>query len=607
MKLHRKHLDLARSYGFNYVRTHTHVENPEYFEAAEEAGILIQPALPYYGSLPSSYASYAPLMDLNELIRHYRRFVSLATYCMGNEGFHEEEVRESLYRFAKLLDPARLVIQQDGLGINYDGISDFRSGPINTPVREQDVLGDMPVVLHEYLNLSGPPDPRLEPLFTGAEASPYHLQEYRERAERLGVSWEMAERCIEGGHKLQSIYQKLGLEQARSLPELDGYDYWTIADIHAFRPQGLLDMFWRPKRSTPEYFRQFNSETVLVLPDLSAYADDRVFVSGAKVSPRIACSNFSEDSITSARISWTVTVDGQNVAQGRLADQTIPQGNVTQLGRIEFTLPAVSRPAKVQLQAEIEGRGVYNDWGFYCFPERWTHAKLTKASASASVYAQLSVAYPSLKPSAKRGGRRPGPDDLLMTERLDEESLQFLESGGKVLLLSLASFTPMQPSLRFGWWTPNNQRGTALANSPAFGDFPSEEGLPSFAIFRVFRDAVALKGKLADHVDPLMITLGLDGYSVSVFEARVGPGRLFASGLDLLSGKPEARYLLDQFVKYVESTRFEPKKEMSVSDLRLVAHAPAQAGIERESRGVRAAQTRYAHAGLKIGRYNGVR
>lgn len=32
-------------------------------------------------------------------------------------------------------------------------------------------------------------------------------------------------------------------------------------------------------------------------------------------------------------------------------------------------------------------------------------------------------------------------------------------------------------------------------------------------------DAVALKGKLADHVDPLVITLGVDGYSMSVFQA----------------------------------------------------------------------------------------
>jgi hypothetical protein len=583
-EVHKKHLELARSYGFNYVRNHTHVENPEYYQAAEEAGILIQPELPYYGSLPSSYASYAPLMDLNELIRHYRRFVSLATYSMGNEGLHEEQLREPLFRFAKLLDPSRLVVHQDG-ATNYEGISDFRGGPVNTPVQEQDVLGSMPVVLHEYLNLTAAPDVRLEPLFTGAQTSPYHLQEEKERAERLGVSWEMAERCIKGGHELQSIYQKLGLEQARSVAALDGYDYWTIADIDPFRPQGLLDMFWGLKRSSPEYFRQFNSATVLLLPDLSALGGDRVFVSGAKVSQRIASSNFSENAISPVRISWAVTAAGRTELQGRLEDLTIPQGTVSQLGRVEFTMPAVSHPTEVKLRTEIEGAGVQNEWSFYCFPEHWAHAELTKAFASTTVYEQLHSVYPGLQPSSPSAGKRPGREDLLITEQLDEEALKYLESGGKVLLLSLADLSPLKPGMRFGWWTPNNQRGTAMATSEAFGNFPSEEGLPSFAIFNIFREAVVLKGKLADHVDPLVITLGLDGYSTSVFQARVGAGKLFASGFDLLSDKPEAKYLLDQFAKYVQSSRFEPKQDLSVADLRLIVRGPAQASTERDLSG----------------------
>ena len=45
---HRKHLALAHTAGFNYVRHHTHCEIPEFFEAADETGILIQPELPYY-------------------------------------------------------------------------------------------------------------------------------------------------------------------------------------------------------------------------------------------------------------------------------------------------------------------------------------------------------------------------------------------------------------------------------------------------------------------------------------------------------------------------------------------------------------------------------
>ena len=83
---HLRHFKAARQAGFLYVRLHTHCELPEYFEAADEAGVLVQPELPDYGDYPTEAFNFDPMRDLKELITHYRRYVSLATYCMGNEG-----------------------------------------------------------------------------------------------------------------------------------------------------------------------------------------------------------------------------------------------------------------------------------------------------------------------------------------------------------------------------------------------------------------------------------------------------------------------------------------------------------------------------------------
>ena len=52
--VHRQHLQLAKSYGFGYVRHHTHCEVPEFYDAADEVGIMVQPEMPYYGSTPSA-------------------------------------------------------------------------------------------------------------------------------------------------------------------------------------------------------------------------------------------------------------------------------------------------------------------------------------------------------------------------------------------------------------------------------------------------------------------------------------------------------------------------------------------------------------------------
>ena len=130
---HLKHLNIARAAGFNYVRCHTHCEWPEYYEAADEAGIMVQPELPYYGDYPTEAFCFDPMRDLVELYRHYRRYVSFTTYCTGNEGLLGKPLDKEIYKLAKRLDPNRLVLHQDG-GVNTAENSDFRSGPI-------DVLG----------------------------------------------------------------------------------------------------------------------------------------------------------------------------------------------------------------------------------------------------------------------------------------------------------------------------------------------------------------------------------------------------------------------------------------------------------------------------------
>ena len=113
---HRRHLELAKQYGFAYVRHHTHCEVPEFFEAADELGVMVQPELPYCGTQPSADAAefFRPMQDLTELHRHYRRYVSFSTYCMGNEGDLGSPLDHKIYQFAKSLDPTRLVQQQDG-------------------------------------------------------------------------------------------------------------------------------------------------------------------------------------------------------------------------------------------------------------------------------------------------------------------------------------------------------------------------------------------------------------------------------------------------------------------------------------------------------------
>ena len=48
LDVHRNNLRIALEVGFNYVRLHTHNELPEFYDVADELGIMVQPELPYY-------------------------------------------------------------------------------------------------------------------------------------------------------------------------------------------------------------------------------------------------------------------------------------------------------------------------------------------------------------------------------------------------------------------------------------------------------------------------------------------------------------------------------------------------------------------------------
>jgi len=256
---HKKNLQIAKDFGFVYVRHHTHCELPEFFDAADEVGIMVQPELPYWGtgSSASDGSPVRPKGDLAELVTHYRRHVSLATYCFGNEGHMGSPIDKELYQLAKELDPTRLVIHQDGGRGNNAENSDYWTIP-------HQLDDSRPMIIHEYTNLGTDEDPRLAEKYTGAIMPPCPLEPFKKELEDTGLSLEWGYACIDAGNGLQRIYQKRSLERARMDPNVDGYSFWTILDCGRPSAQGLLNQFWEPKASTAESFRQFNGPIVLL-------------------------------------------------------------------------------------------------------------------------------------------------------------------------------------------------------------------------------------------------------------------------------------------------------------------------------------------------------
>ncbi len=553
---HREHLLLAKSYGFAYVRHHTHCELPEFYEAADELGIMVQPELPYYGPTPSAANPdyFKPKEDLEELFTHYRRYVSLATYCTGNEGHLGSPIDREVYRLAKRLDPTRLALHQDG-GQNQKENSDFHQGP-TIPWESGTQNASWPFTAHEYLNLATQEDPRLAGKYSGALLPPVTAEDFRVDLAKAGLAWEWGVATLDAGNQLQRVFQKCGLEQARLDPACDGYVYWTIVDVGSPAAQGLFNQFWEPKASTAAYFRQFNSPTA-VLAKFSP--KERILWAGDDLAIDWWIAHYDPKPLKAQSLVWHLRSGEVPIRSGTLPLFDAESGEVKSIGTIRLKAPEVTKPTKLRLVGELSGREISNSWDLWIFPHLDSSADSGKSvGASPRVHRYLKERYPNLTQVSA-----PAMDtcELWLTERFDTNAVAALRHGKKVLLLGLPG---VAPGVQLGWWSIGKQAGTAIAHHPAFGDFP-HEGYLNELLFRLSgRTVGAAENEALRQVEPLMVTRGAAGYLLDVFQARAGKGKLFASGLNLLSDYPEAAYLLDQFVRYVRSPEFQPQGRLDL-------------------------------------------
>ncbi|MBN2374821.1 MAG: hypothetical protein JXD22_00365, partial [Sedimentisphaerales bacterium] len=377
---HLEHLRIARKAGFNYVRHHTHCEIPEFFEAADEAGILIQPELPYYHDITTEGFEFDPMRDIQELYRHYRRYVSFASYSMGNEGHIGTPLDKELYQWAKRTDPDRIFQHQDG-GCNTRENSDYHTpngyGMATSIVPwVPGTFGglEVPFIAHEYLNLGIKMDPRIGPKFSGAIPSPRSLKDYEASLQAAGLERVWGDGCLDAAHGLQGYYQKRGIEQARLDPACDGYSYWTIVDVMVgqagtYTGQGFLNAFWEEKSGglTLEQFRQFNGPTVLLA---KVNPESSIAVAGERCSVVLWISHFSAESWKEAQVSWSLKSADARFAAGTLEPVAVQPGDVKEVGKCEFTVPDLEVPVQATFEAIVMGTDVANRWDFWFFPRR---------------------------------------------------------------------------------------------------------------------------------------------------------------------------------------------------------------------------------------------
>ena len=551
---HLAHLRKAHAAGFNFVRLHTHCEVPEYFEAADEAGIMIQAELPYYTDIPVEAFTFDPLRDLRELQAHYRRYPSFAVYCGGNEGRLGPYVEREMYAFVKRTDPDRLVIHQDGdrcawlerdddEGCNDPGNSDYDVGPRDVWPRGSFNTG-RPFVCHEYLNLCVKQDTRLNPLYTGAWAAPDSRADRASGRAARGLDMTWGDALQDAQHALQGVYQKRGIEWARKDPYCDGYCFWTAVDvvvangpIHS--AQGLFDPFWQTKKGglSPERFALFNG-TSAVLADF-APADRHVFTSGDALFVDFMFAHYGDAALKDAKLVWKLHAPDV-LAEGGASLGDVALGPARKVASEKIVFPSVVQPVKAILRAEIGGTA--NEWEFWVFPKR-AKRNGSGIAVDASLLPQMSSLYEGVVDAASSDATKA---HVVVAPFGSKTAQAALLRGQHVLTISGGDG---KPNVSLGWWSMGNQVGTALSRTSRMLANLPHEGVMTPLMFRIVKEgAHPLSAKDLEIAEPLIVGEGRKDCYLYLGEVKcTAPSarHIAAFGLDLVSGLPESSALLD--------------------------------------------------------------
>jgi len=593
---YRARFSLAKQFGFNYVRHHSHIPLPEYFDMADELGLLIQPELPiayepYFDRARGKPAALQLYRDTWEgAIRNLRNHPSVFAWCMGNEMYNGFELAGELYDRAKALDPTRPVYDSDGLPSGPEvrnGQWDRRTLDVfplqfdvaNVPwgrnAGKHDFAGKpaKPIISHEMGNYTTYPDLRDIALYQHT-VKPFWLEAARAELDNRGLLGE-APVFAEHSARLQAVCEKVEVENLRLCPESDGHALWLLQDYWT-NTSGLVNHYFQAKGPGAGWYRRFINDVVLLAPHSRC-----TYEAGEIVAMPLVVSDYGEESLAGSRVTWQVTAPGLVVATG---STEVPAGTakgIVRLGEIRFRVPDIARPTTLRLAVRLRGDavGTANDWALWVFPRRAGLGLPASVRVGQVGLASATGAFPEVEPVA-RDEAAGAPHSALVARALDAGLVEYVARGGHLLLLDPGPLMPTE-SVTFepAWWLgspgADSHAGTVIRPGPPLDDFP-HEGFCDLQFYSLTHERPAmLLDDLPVHVRPII--RAIDAYTggrskAFLLEFRVGQGVLMVSTLDLsasaLRQRPEARWMLRSLLRHLGSGQLEPEAALTASFVR---------------------------------------
>jgi hypothetical protein len=563
----RKLLGQARHWGLNHLRFHSWCPPEAAFVAADELGLYLQIELPHWSlAVGKDATTWRFLQDeADRIVAEYGNHPSFLLFSMGNELEGDFAQIDSLVQRLRNSDSRRLhtattftfqaghgkapgpadeflVTQYTGDGwIRGQGVFNDQPPAFDSDYRTAAAAISVPLVSHEIGQYAVYPDLREIPLYTG-NLVPLNFVAIRDDLDRKGLL-SLAPQFTAASGRFAALLYKEEIERALRTPQLDGFQLLQLQDFpgQGTALVGLLNAFWESKGVvTPEEFREACSP----LTPLARFPK-AVYERGETFHATIEVANFFRD-LPPSEVTWKVVdTSDREIAAGAFGPLPIPLGGNHEVGEITLPIPADDEAAQWRLEVAIRGTPYRNHWNLWVYPRGIRSVPANVRFATTLDGALVALAAGERVLFAPPLGKICGSEGKFVP--VFWSPVHFPEQPGTMGLLC----DPAHPALRgfptgfhsdWQWWDPVlHSRSIVL------------DGTAATPIVRV--------------IDNFMRNRSL----ASVFEARVGNGRLLFCAFDItndLEARPVARQLRTSLLRYAASPEFSPQSPLDVDALR---------------------------------------
>lgn len=580
----KKIMAKAKEFGLNHIRFHSWCPPEAAFVAADELGVILQVELPLWtGKWPMSSDPHLMGFCRREAFRileAYSHHPSFCLFTLGNEmAFYGEEPEvDQLLRDLKAAFPHILFnFSSHGTHLSpecsfYVQADNGRPGSENLPLRGSTWFGvgsrfdrespstttvcdaaaaqfDRPVISHEVGEWAVFPRLSEAEKYSGV-LEPRNFGAIGQMLAERGML-DQAEAFTQASGQLSAQLYKEEIETLLRTKGLAGVQLLGLNDFpgQGTATIGMLDAFWEEKGFiTGQEFTQFCSDSV---PLMKA----EKFVWTQEESLSVSVSAFVRQPMGQSELTWRLKDSkGDAVAQGVLAFESSKACEAEEAGQIQAPLQTVNKAEKLTLEADLKGGGT-NQWSFWVFPSTQPQFDLS----GVKVFAWYR-----------------------------EDVRQALRQGETVWLMIHPDriWTGIPGRFAPAFWSPvhfKEQVGTMGAliqkDNPLLAGFPTE----SFTEWQWWEILTRSKAAVLNHL-PLEhrpVLQIIDRYDRNwklgtIFEARVGPGRLLASLIDFETpDRPAAHQLEACLSSALAEGRFDPQQEITLAQLdRVFAQEP---------------------------------